>query len=308
MKKIGLLFAVLISGTSMMFGQGAQNIKINEVMTDNTGNYLDEYGNTLTWVELVNSSFTTYNVRGMFLTTDKAVLDEEMSVPDRMKRMSQIPNGFDESLINGRHHLLLFLNSKPEKGPRHLNVKVEPGQETWLALYDGNAKNLIDSVTIPALASNTSYARIADGADKWVVCKTDKVTPNANNVTKQELSKVEKIKTSDPHGFLLSILSMAVVFACLALLYVFMKIFGKVSTGFGKKECLEEVPVQEVAPVAAKKAADKDVYMAVIAMALDEYNQDVHDIESGVITIRKNNNTIKINNIQLWQNNNNLRK
>lgn len=307
MKKLGLLFAVLFAATSFMFGQGAQNIRINEVMTNNTGNYLDEYGHTLPWVELVNNSFTTYNVRGMFLTTDKAVLDENMSVPDRMKLMSQIPNGFDESLIGGRHHLLLFLNSAPEKGPNHLSVKVQPGQETWLAFYDGNAKNLIDSVTIPALDSNTSYARIADGADKWIVCKEEKVTPNANNVTKQELSKVDKIKASDPHGFLLSILSMVVVFACLALLYVFMKIFGKVSNGFAKKETVEEAPVQTAAPVATKKATDKDVIMAVIAMALDEYNEDVHDIESGVITIRKNTNTLKINNIQLWQNNN-LRK
>ena len=33
------------------------------------------------------------------------------------------------------------------------------------------------------------------------------------------------------------------------------------------------------------KGIDKEVYMAVIAMALKQYEDDVHDVESGIITI-----------------------
>ena len=34
------------------------------------------------------------------------------------------------------------------------------------------------------------------------------------------------------------------------------------------------------------KGIDKKVYIAVIAMALKQYQDDVHDVESGIITIK----------------------
>ena len=34
------------------------------------------------------------------------------------------------------------------------------------------------------------------------------------------------------------------------------------------------------------KGIDKEVYVAVIAMALKQYLEDVHDVESGVLTIK----------------------
>ena len=34
------------------------------------------------------------------------------------------------------------------------------------------------------------------------------------------------------------------------------------------------------------KGIDREVYMAVISMALKQYEDDVHDVESGVITIK----------------------
>ena len=39
-------------------------------------------------------------------------------------------------------------------------------------------------------------------------------------------------------------------------------------------------------PPSKKKEEDIDVYMAVIAMALKEYQDNLHDDESGIITIR----------------------
>jgi hypothetical protein len=35
-----------------------------------------------------------------------------------------------------------------------------------------------------------------------------------------------------------------------------------------------------------KKGIDKEVYIAVISMALKQYQDDVHDVESGIITIK----------------------
>ena len=180
MKKI--LLAVLLLGTStMMFGQGAKNIKINEVLTDNQASVQDEFGQHLPWMELVNTSFSTYNVRGMFIATDRRVLDKSLTAPQRIQMMSPIPNGDDRSAMSAREHLVLFLNSNPAKGFLHLNAKVTPGTPVWVALYDGNGIDLIDSVSVPALATDKSYARIKDGFQQWDTKPAEAVTPGTGN-------------------------------------------------------------------------------------------------------------------------------
>ncbi|MBR6998886.1 MAG: hypothetical protein IKI19_08825, partial [Prevotella sp.] len=105
MKRL-LLIALLLSGASTMFGQGAKNIVINEVLTNNTASIQDEFGEREAWIELENTSFTTYNIRGMYITTDRSVLDPNMSVPERIKRMSVIPNGDARTSLGGRQHVV----------------------------------------------------------------------------------------------------------------------------------------------------------------------------------------------------------
>ena len=60
---------LLVSATSAM-AQGAKNIRLNEVLTNNTASIVDEFGNREAWIEVENTSFTTYNIRGMYFTTD----------------------------------------------------------------------------------------------------------------------------------------------------------------------------------------------------------------------------------------------
>ena len=55
-----LLSGVLMISATGVFGQGAKNIRINEVLTNNTANIQDEYGQREAWIELENTSFTTY--------------------------------------------------------------------------------------------------------------------------------------------------------------------------------------------------------------------------------------------------------
>ena len=80
--KILLCGMLLVSATSAM-AQGAKNIRLNEVLTNNTTSIVDELGNREAWIEVENTSFTTYNIRGMYFTTDRSVLDPQMSVPER---------------------------------------------------------------------------------------------------------------------------------------------------------------------------------------------------------------------------------
>ncbi len=305
MKRIGLSLVTFVIAVVAAYSQGASNIKINEVMTNNVTSLQDEFGNHGPWVEIANTAFSTYDVRGMYITTDPSVLDKKMSVPERMKRMSVIPNGEKRTQLSARQHLVFFLNSLPAKGKLHLRAKVAPQKNLWIGLYDGNAVDLVDSVTVPVLLANTSYARYTDGVGRWEVKAEDAVTPGIDNFIKTDLSKTEKLKHDDPHGFGITLLCMGIVFACLALLYVFFAIFGYVADRQNKLKKVASVqPIKPIVTTGKKlnevrhkttnilkdgmetKGRDKEIYIAVIAMALKQYTDDVHDVESGILTIK----------------------
>ena len=219
-----LLSGLLMISTSTVFGQGAKNIRINEVLTNNTASIQDEYGQREAWIEVENTSFTTYNIRGMYFTTDRSVLDPNMSVPERIKRMSVIPNGDPRTQIGGRQHLVFFCNSNPAQGKLHLTLDVPMSEPLWIGFYNGNATELIDSVSIPALAANQSYARMS--ATTWSVKSEENVTPGIENFIKTDETKDAKLKREDPYGFGITLLAMGIVFFCLAVLFVFFWLFG----------------------------------------------------------------------------------
>ncbi len=291
--------------TILMMGQGAKNIQINEVLTDNATNIEDEFGNHPGWVELSNSAYSTYNVRGMYLTTDTSALNPALSAPERIAKMVLIPNNERRTSLSARQHIVFYFNSNPAKGGLHMALKSEPGKPMWIALYDGNGVDLIDSVSVPALPTDCSYARQHDGSSNWVVKAADAVTPGTENFIQVTETKVAKIKREDPHGFGITVLSMGVVFSCLALLFIFFTLFGIYMKHKQEiKEAIDHQPLKTVSKVGGEmvdlghkanvvlkdglqtKGVDKEIYIAVISMALKQYMDDVHDVESGVITIR----------------------
>jgi Na+-transporting methylmalonyl-CoA/oxaloacetate decarboxylase gamma subunit len=297
-----LLSGLLLMSASTMFGQGAKNIRINEVLTNNTANIQDEYGNHEAWIELENTSFTTYNVRGMYFTTDRSVLDPNMSVPERIKRMSVIPNGDPRTQIGGRQHLVFFCNSNPAQGKLHLSLKVPMSEPLWIAFYNGNAEELIDSVSIPALSADQSYAR---HGNKWSVKSAENVTPGIENFIKTDETKDAYLKREDPHGFGITLLAMGIVFFCLAVLFLFFWVFGLIMRHLDTaKKVVNAQPIKPITKTVEvthdiahatgnilqdglkTRGIDKEVYIAVISMALKQYQDDVHDVESGIITIK----------------------
>ena len=76
-----------------------------------------------------------------------------------------------------------------------------PNEPMWIAIYDGNAVDLIDSVSVPALKDDCSFAREKDGSVKWEIKSPAEVTPGTNNLLKEGESKVAKLKREDPYGF-----------------------------------------------------------------------------------------------------------
>ena len=98
---------------------------------------------------------------------------------------------------------------------------------------------------------------------------------------------------------------MGIVFSCLILLYVFFTLFGKYIIASKKekkeREKISKYPkivenkfdrndnetADDVAIAVATLAINEELatYTAVIAMALKQYQDDIHDEESDVITI-----------------------
>lgn len=307
MRKIVFLLAFVSLSSVNVFAQGAKNIKINEVMTHNVSSIEDGYGQHEAWVELCNVSHTTFNVRGMYITTNREVLNKELDAPGRQKLMSVIPNNEHRTSLSGQQFITFFFNSNPNKSSLHIDASVEAGKPVWIALYDGNGVDLIDSITVPALPADCSYARKKNGAAEWIVCSSDRVTPNIAN-TPVVNSKIPNTKKNDPHGYAITILAMGTVFFCLVLLYVFFRLLGllmdhiNTAKKIANKQPFKPVTktvkaVDDVIDTSAiilkdglkTKGIDKKVYIAVISMALKQYQDDVHDTESGIITIKPKN-------------------
>ena len=316
MKKFGIILSLLVVASLSAWAQGAKSIRITEVMTNNQRSIVDEYGTHKSWVELSNTSFTTYNVRGMFLATDRRVLDKKMSPEARRQLMCPLPNNDVRTTLAGKKSLIVYDQLSDKKtGAFQLKLGFFPSPEVaerhhaqgnWIALYDANAVDLIDSISIPWLQSDQSYALSRD-FKTWSICQENDVTPGYLPQA-VGLSKPQMLKKSDPHGFGIAILSMGIVFSCLALLFIFFWLFGaymkhrqRIAAATEKHATLLYKTGKKTIEVTSElshktnvmlkdglttKGIDKEIYMAVISLALKEYLEDVHDVEPGIITIK----------------------
>ena len=273
-------------------GQGLDNFKISEVVVNNQSGLIDEYGERSAWIEITNTSWSTTNLSGCYITSDPSVLDESLTAPQRIAKMCLISKGDARTSIAPKNQVVFFADGKQHLGTLHTNFTLTPGQENFVALFEGNGVKMIDCVTIPAtLEADHSWSRFGFGKKVepvWKDCPPNLVTPNSandNTVVKQD--KVKEWKEKDPHGVAMSILGMGIVLGGLVLLWFFFSLFGAVFRRSEKKAEAAQAASASEAPAkeaVAPKADDMTTIMSVIAMALYE-ELDAHDEESGVITI-----------------------
>lgn len=107
------------------------------------------------------------------------------------------------------------------------------------------------------------------------------------------LEKSAEMVQKDPHGVIITLVSVSVVFAALVILYFAYTFIGKVASGelsFKKKEVRKKGPSEEEAAAIAM-ALDREFgteTYAAIGLALHQYlNDTVHDMESYIITIKR---------------------
>lgn len=279
-KIIGVLVIMFVLCFSS-FGQGARNLKINEVLITNESNFEDDYGMRSAWIEIFNPTYASVNLRSCFLTNDK-----------NNPRMYPIPKSDVLTKIAPRQHALFWADGMPNRGTFHLNFTLDPTKDNWIGLYDSNGKTLIDSVTVPAgVAADRSWARVGDGSDQWVIKGGDAnnyVTPNTNNLTQDRNEKIEGFKEHDGYGIGMTIIAMGVVFSALLLLFISFKIVGRISVSLNKRNAMKAHGITDKSEAKEKSIGNEagEVYAA-ISMAMHELQDDVHDIEDTVLTINK---------------------
>jgi len=253
-------------------GQRADYLRINEVLSGNTESLQDEYGKHSPWIEIYNKSYAKVNIGGCYLTNDST-----------NKTKYLIPKEGSSMLIPARGHLLFWAEGETQKGALHINFSLDSQKSNWIALYNSNGKDLIDSVTIPPLKENQSWGRVEDGVGEWSFVETP--TPRTNNKLVEQSESIARFKKYDSVGIGMTITAMCVVFSALILLWWAFSLIGKISMKATscniKKESKEE---HSNNPQTAKTSGE--VYAA-IAMALSEMEEEAHDLEEHRLTIEK---------------------
>ena len=115
-------------------------------------------------------------------------------------------------------------------------------------------------------------------------------------------AKSADMAAKDPHGAIITLVSVSMVFIALIVLYFAYTFIGNLSSG---KWSLKKTQAEKKKPVPAKsKEGMSDEVAAAIAMALDKefgsetyaaigmalhqyFNDTVHDLESYIITIKR---------------------
>lgn len=275
-----LLLLILLAGFTSCNKQEDETSKVvlNEVLSLNEGNFQDDYGVHNAWIEVFNKSYGTVDIAGYKLAVYNGMGDTVTY---------NVPKGDVLTKIKPRQHALFWADGEPNRGTFHTTCTLDTARVNWVGLYDNGGK-LIDQIEVPVLEADHSYARINDANPEWAVKGGDEassyVTPSTNNMTIEKNEKQEKFALHDASGIGMAITAMLVVFSGLIILYVSFRLLGlgmqsKKSTETSKTETMTENQ-----PVAKAEGKEGEVYAA-IAMALHEEMNNVHDIESGVLTI-----------------------
>ncbi|HQJ85906.1 MAG TPA: OadG family transporter subunit [Prolixibacteraceae bacterium] len=259
--------------------QSTMDLRINEVLVYNDSNYVDDFGKHSPWIEIFNTAYNKVDIGGLYLTDD-------LSNPTKYP----IAKGQELTKIPPRSYLVFWADNKPTYGILHLNFILEPGKT--IALFEGNGKTLIDSLTIPhGMITDISYGRREDGGSVWI--NLPKTTPNANNNTEPVITAGEEFAKFDPSGGGMTMIAMGVVFMALAALYLFFKMTSKVlAIDVGKQLAARSLIKAKAGKAESADSGQEGLAItgetnAAIAMTLYLYSSELHDAENTVLTINK---------------------
>lgn len=304
MKSIHRYFLILAAlfVTTATFGQSVHDLRLNEMMIKNVDNYADEYGRHVPWVEIFNTAYNTVNITGCYLT------DDTTGLAAAGKKSGKIPAHWyriptDQKMyMPQRSYLIFYLDNSPLYGPFHTNFNPAESRTHYIALINANGKELLDLVVYPLEMRDTcrSFGYLQDGVRDAKAFKQgkreagelaflDDFTPASSNETGEKISKQDKLKRDDPYGIGMALISMAVVFTALIMIYIMLKIFNYVTRRSTQKSKAQASATPAAAMTSTKDNKEDDTVdgptCAAIGVALHLHFNSMHDEESEVITI-----------------------
>ena len=275
-KKLALSI-VLCAAAVAAAAQNVSDLIVSEAVAINVEGIVDDFGRHTPWIELTNKSQGTVKFAGCFLTDDPAE-----------PRKYMIPKGDASTTLGPRQAVIFWCSGFADEGTYYTNFTIGPGSTVYLVSNDG--KTVIDSLTVPRdLPSDLSVIKVAKdnkGLDFQTDPEPSLPSPGILNKAGIVESGAQRMARNDPHGWILTLTSVSVVFFALIILWW---MFAGIGKGFkrGQKASVKKDPDAETAAaiaLALDMEADGDTYAA-IAMALHLYLSDtVHDAESYTLT------------------------
>ncbi|MBQ2514900.1 MAG: lamin tail domain-containing protein, partial [Bacteroidales bacterium] len=206
-----ILTACLLVLPRLLGAQNVSDLIIAEIMAqpDSTG-LLDDYGRRSGWIELYNTSTGTVSYGGCFLTDDRNNLKKSLIPPTDLR-----------TKLGPRQSVVFFASGNGHDGTFYAGFTLRPGSTVYLVSNDG--RTIVDSLAIPAqlTAGKSVVKKAIDLREKVFEAQADAAvpTPGAPNKDPNSESKAQKMSRLDPHGFILAITSISVVFFALAILW-----------------------------------------------------------------------------------------
>ena len=281
----------LFLGVSLA-AQNLSDLLIGEVLVENTSGLVDGYGQRNGWIELFNTSSGTVKFGGCYLTDDKSDL-----------KKYHIPTSDMDAKVGPRQSVIFYASGNASQGTFYTNFKLRKGSTVYLVSNDG--RTIIDQVDIPAdLPADQSVVRIPVGvkAMSFQTKVNPSPSPGSYNGDVDAKTKSQVMKEQDPHGWVLTLIAVMVVFTALLILAFIFGWLGnmnkRIQTGDNEKPKKSDKKIKtkngELSPEVAAAIAlalsaqspDGEV-QAAIALALHDYlGGGVHDLESFIITIK----------------------
>ncbi len=268
-----ILFAVA-TGSKTASAQNATDFRLNEILVLNDSGYVDDFGIHSQWIEIFNTSYSTIDIGGCYLTDD-------INNPTKY----WIPGDDPATEISPQGYVVFWADGKPARGIFHLNFTLEVGKT--IALFNADGRTLIDKMEIPMDQTvDLTYGRVNYQTSEWK--ELDHSTPGANNDHSRKVSSGEQFIKMDPLGLGMTLIAMLVVFSALALLAIIFKNTGRFFIGRNTTE-QNKTQISSGSKVVVK-TDDEGIsgeVNAAIAMSLYLFESESHDFENTVLTIHK---------------------
>lgn len=151
-------------------------LHINEFLTSNSTDIVDEAGQNEDWIEIYNASSSPIDLAGLYLSDTSANLTQY-----------QIPYGHaDETTIDGNGFLILWADNDTQDGPLHLPFKLDrSGGNIYLSQKSSSGTvTTIDHISYSQQNTDVSFGRYQDGTDNLIIFT--KTTPGESNTILSE--------------------------------------------------------------------------------------------------------------------------